>query len=249
MAKAGQFSLRALFIAVTIVALLIGGALRFAQMICDADGDARRQAIRKGLIDPQEYEGWFSPEEFQELKREYQRHKDDEDRINLTAKGEDAGPSNANSTVPGKVEGVANAVTGIMSPVTATLQPSKTIVHPGETFEIAVTIQIAPSWHIYAVNRPAGISAPTVVSLELPACVEQAGEWKYPDPLLDAAETERPTFIYTDQTIFRRPVRVSSTAGSGKLKMGGKLQYQACDPFSCRPPETIELQTEVQVEP
>jgi DsbC/DsbD-like thiol-disulfide interchange protein len=219
MAKAGRHSWRELHIAVAVVALFAVGFLGLMLLVPLGNKMAARIAIRSGRVDPKEYAGWFSPEESQELEKEYQQHKKEAD-----------GDS-------------------IASPVAATIKPSSSPVHAGEVFEIVVTIDIKPGWHIYAVNRPAGISAPTAISLELPVGVEQAGKWNYPDPQLDVSASERPTFIYTNQTIFRCPVRVSSNAEPGEHRIGGKLQYQACDLFSCRPPDTIELQTDVQIEP
>jgi len=135
------------------------------------------------------------------------------------------------------------------SPVAAAMRASVAEVRAGEPLEIAVQVRIKPGWHIYAVNRPAGSSLPTSIGLDLPAGVERAGDWELPEAALEISTSDQPRFIYTGDVEFRCRLRVSQDAQAGTLKLAGVLNFQACDRFSCQPPDSIPLATEVRVVP
>ena len=66
--------------------------------------------------------------------------------------------------------------------MTATLQTDKNAVRDGDAFTVTVNVQIAPGWHIYAVDRPTGVALPTKIRLELAAGLES-------DRQMDVART------------------------------------------------------------
>ena len=129
------------------------------------------------------------------------------------------------------------------------MRPSKVQIHAGEAFDVSVEIRIAPGWHIYAMERPSGSSLPTTVELSLPTVLELAGDWTLPDPAIEIAKSDKPSFVYTGDVLFRRKLRVSTATQPGPLTIRGELKFQACDRFSCRPPDSIPIQTEALVAP
>jgi DsbC/DsbD-like thiol-disulfide interchange protein len=133
------------------------------------------------------------------------------------------------------------------SPVTATLRPEKNAVRDGDTVTLTVEVQIAPGWHIYAVDRPTGVALPTKIRLELPAGLESTGKWTSPEPSLDDSSAGEPAFVYHDAAAFQQTIRVKHGAAAGPMVVRAELSYQVCDRFSCRAPTALKLQTSIQV--
>ncbi|HEX4071444.1 MAG TPA: hypothetical protein VHX68_09750, partial [Planctomycetaceae bacterium] len=94
-------------------------------------------------------------------------------------------PTAATSTLSQKPTEPARQAPSQQSPVTATLQTDKNAVRDGDAFTVTVNVQIAPGWHIYAVDRPTGVALPTKIRLELAAGLESTGKWTSPEPSLD----------------------------------------------------------------
>jgi hypothetical protein len=129
----------------------------------------------------------------------------------------------------------------------ATVEPSEPRV--GQTFTVRIDVQIGNDWHIYAIDRPTGPSVPTSIEFELPKPLEWVGEWKGPEPTLDEAHPEEPSFIYQGAVKFQRQVRVAGTAAPGPITLQGSLHYQACNKVSCRAPTQLALQAELKLVP
>jgi DsbC/DsbD-like thiol-disulfide interchange protein len=122
-------------------------------------------------------------------------------------------------------------------PVTAAagLHPARAAI--GESLTLAVKIQTAPTWHIYAADSTAGTGIPTILKLDLPEGVEAAGEWVWP-----SARQDGQSRIYEGFIEVRRRLKIGLRAKPGPVQVKCTLSYQACDPFSCRPPEEKTLQ-------
>ena len=104
---------------------------------------------------------------------------------------------------------------------------------PGATVTVAVRLRILEPWHIYAVNKPTGVSVPTKLELKLPAGVTKVGEWDIPKP--KAYESDEEVFIYAKDVVFRHQVKVADDA-SGLLNIKCDVKYQPCNNDSCKPP-------------
>ncbi len=104
-------------------------------------------------------------------------------------------------------------------------------VEPGGIVTLAIRVRIADSWHIYAVDKPTGVSKPTELELNLPDGVTAAGDWDVPKP----KEYEKGVFVYEKDVVFRRRVKVADNA-TGMLDLKCKVKYQPCDKTSCRMP-------------
>jgi DsbC/DsbD-like thiol-disulfide interchange protein len=147
------------------------------------------------------------------------------------------------STVP------AEAAPDDNSPVRATLRTDKNAARDGETFAVIADVQIAPGWHIYAIDRPTGPAVPTKITLDLPAGLESAGGWTSPEPAPDSSSAGPPAFVYHDAVAFRQTIRVKHGTPAGPIVIPVEFRYQVCDQFSCRPPATRKLRTSIEVVP
>jgi hypothetical protein len=123
----------------------------------------------------------------------------------------------------------------------AELLPAK--VRTGETLDLVVRVQAAPTWHIYAVNGSNGPGVPTTLALRLPAGIESVGQWACPKPIPGSDQQ----MIYEGTVEFRRSLRVETAAAPGRIEVACELGYQACDPHACRPPTKAELVATAEV--
>jgi hypothetical protein len=70
--RPGQFSLRRLLIYVAVIGSAIGGLLALQKSVANAHKEAVRQAIREGRMDGEAFRGWFTADEFDQLRKEAQ---------------------------------------------------------------------------------------------------------------------------------------------------------------------------------
>jgi hypothetical protein len=129
-------------------------------------------------------------------------------------------------------------------PVTAgaTFMPAR--VRPGEFLALVVQVKTAPRWHIYAGGAFSGTGMATTLKLELPEGIATAGDWTYPPPV---PASDRLSHIYEGTVEFRRQLKSSPRVPLGPIRVTCELSYQACDPFSCRPPEKVALKATAEI--
>jgi DsbC/DsbD-like thiol-disulfide interchange protein len=120
--------------------------------------------------------------------------------------------------------------------VQAVLRPAQ--ARRGDTLELTLEGRTAAGWHIYAVDGPGGLGIATSLELKLPEGLAPAGDWHYPEP---RPAPDGQGTVYEGRFQMRRPLRVTETAPPGPIAIQCVVRYQACDPFHCRPPETITL--------
>jgi DsbC/DsbD-like thiol-disulfide interchange protein len=116
----------------------------------------------------------------------------------------------------------------------------------GESLTLVVQIKTAPRWHIYGTGALSGTGMPTTLKLHIPSGIETFGDWSYPLPK-PGADGQGP--IYEGSVKFTRRLAISRQVVSGTLTVTCELGYQACDPFSCRPPETVALKATAEIVP
>jgi DsbC/DsbD-like thiol-disulfide interchange protein len=126
----------------------------------------------------------------------------------------------------------------------AALFPTRARV--GESLTLVVQIKTAPRWHIYAPGALSGTGMPTNLKLQLPSGVEAFGDWTCPPP---HPGTSGQGPIYQGSVRFARRLAISHQMISGPITVTCELGYQACDPFSCRPPETVALKATTEIVP
>jgi hypothetical protein len=114
----------------------------------------------------------------------------------------------------------------------------------GELLTLVVQIKTVPRWHIYATRALSGPGIPTTLKLQLPSGVEAIGDWNSPPPQ-PGVSGQGP--IYEGSVKFTRRLAISRQMMSGPINVNCELRYQACDPFSCRPPETMALMATTEI--
>lgn len=119
-------------------------------------------------------------------------------------------------------------------------------VEPGAIVTFAVRARIGEPWHIYAIDKPTGVSKPTKLKLKLPEGVTAVGEWNIPDAIAHDQDGDE-IFVYEKDVVFRHQLKVGADA-TGLLDVGCEVQYQACKETSCMAPtsETTSVALEVK---
>ena len=140
-------------------------------------------------------------------------------------------------------------VVGKSGPVIAAMRADPAEIRAGELFELVIEARIAAGWHIYAMDKPAGIAVPSKIRLCSPTFVEETEGWASDDPPNTELQGQEVIHVYEGNVTFRCPTRVSKDAPKGKTHVQCVLEYQACDRFSCQPLEELILETEVIVLP
>ncbi len=131
-------------------------------------------------------------------------------------------------------------------PVSTAAALSPTRARAGESLTLVVQIKTAPRWHIYATGALSGTGMPTNLKLQLPSGIEALGDWISPPPH-PGASGQGP--IYEGNVKFTRRLGISRRMISGPITVTCELGYQACDPFSCRPPESVALKATAEIVP
>lgn len=120
-------------------------------------------------------------------------------------------------------------------------------VRPGETFKVALLVNIAPGYHINGNELGDPYLVPTELFLDEPKWFEVA-ESVFPKPLsarFDYAESE--VAYYEGEIVIGVLVRTQKAVGPGIHRLTGKLVYQACDSQACLTPQEVKLEIPVEV--
>lgn len=126
-------------------------------------------------------------------------------------------------------------------PITAQVFASRQSVKPGQTFHVAVVLDIRPGWHLYGPNPDIKFVNSTTVALG-PHPALRAGDLVAPkgkraqDPVLvQTLET------YEGRITFLLPVTLADDAAFGPVRLEIELRAQACDDHQCLSPTTTRL--------
>ncbi|MCL4854669.1 MAG: hypothetical protein KJZ78_25185 [Bryobacteraceae bacterium] len=134
-------------------------------------------------------------------------------------------------------------------PVTASFRAEPAKIRAGGLFRLVIDVHIVAGWHIYALNKPAGVAVPSKIRLCSPTFVEEIEAWASDSPPNAELQGQEVVHVYDGNVTFRCPTRVSKHALKGTTRVRCVLEYQACDRFSCQPLEELILETEVIVLP
>ncbi|KKN64134.1 hypothetical protein LCGC14_0494750 [marine sediment metagenome] len=137
----------------------------------------------------------------------------------------------------------------VLGPVTVDLFASRLQVRAGQTFYVAVVLEIADGWHIYGPNPGVDFVVPTTISL-VPNAAVTAGDIVLPAsrPLADPVLGET-VEIYEGQIQLLIPLTVNPDAASGPATLQLHLVTQACDEAQCLAPQTATLQLTLDIDP
>ena len=121
------------------------------------------------------------------------------------------------------------------------LQPANAA--PGEIVTVFIKVRIAEGHWIYALDKSGSENLPTRIEAKLPREIQQDGPWRGPEPKLkpDGARA------IAGEALFSSRVLVEGYARSAKHKLLLKLEFQVCNDLVCWPPETIDMEAELEV--
>jgi DsbC/DsbD-like thiol-disulfide interchange protein len=125
-------------------------------------------------------------------------------------------------------------------PVQATMRLNNSASLSGDSFQLFIDVRIAPGWHIYAADGESGPFAPTVLKLQLPAEIEMAGDWTYPE-MQRRMESGIPADVYEGNVSFRADLKLLQAFPAESQTIRCRLEYQACNQFRCLPATTQDL--------
>ena len=128
--------------------------------------------------------------------------------------------------------------------VAASIRPQQ--ARAGNTITLEVRAKTAPGWHIYAVDKPTGVSVATTLKLTLPEGVTASGPWSYPEPVLDVSSGS-PAYVYHGEVSFRRQLQTAGDTAAGEHHIACEFGYQVCTAVSCLAPDTIRLTVPLKV--
>ena len=119
-------------------------------------------------------------------------------------------------------------------------------VAPGGTVIFEVRVKLAPTWHIYAYaeETPEGVAAvPTNFDTFDLDGLEVAGAWS---PSREAHEPPADVDVlmykyYEDEVTWSLPLKVPADANAGPRTLYTQIQFQICDPRSCKPSTRVTL--------
>ena len=173
---------------------------------------------------------------------------DDKTSQGQTEGGSDGKYARATEPPPVVVEDLHDPTSA--EPVSTGVAVVPSQVRPGETVSLVVTAKIAPSWHIYAIDKPVGVAKPTSLQLTLPEGVVPEGKWQIPEAhefKAGGQTADGPTFVYDGEVSFYRQLKVSPESKGGQLDITCEFGYMACDDSTCRPPKVLPIPASIDV--
>ena len=126
----------------------------------------------------------------------------------------------------------------MLNPVNWTFTAKKTA---DKTYEVHLTANIQPGWHIYSQTQPDdAIAIPTSVTinnnplLNLDGKVKEVGKLeKYKDETVKVTNHQ-----FSTKVDFVQVVKLKSSA---KTNITGSVEFQTCDDKKCLPPKTVNF--------
>ena len=126
----------------------------------------------------------------------------------------------------------------------ATIDPKT--VKPGGEVTLKIKGEIEEGWHIYAVNKPTGLSRKTSLKLTVADKLKADKDWKIPDPVKDDTADEE-TFKYEGDVVFSRKLKVAESA-EGALEVATAVEFMACNAETCLSPKKVTVKASLKVE-
>ena len=116
--------------------------------------------------------------------------------------------------------------------VQPTLLADTTAVVPGKPFRVALSLEIAPRWHVYWIN-PGDIGSPVMLKLTAPAGFT-IGEVRYPAPQIMPEPGDAVIYGYERQAVFWATVTPPADLKTGQtVGLSAAANWCVCDPEQC----------------
>jgi len=141
----------------------------------------------------------------------------------------------------------ASAQLGSPKPVfDVELKADRDPVVAGDTFELAVVVEIDRGWHINSDQPGDEFSLPTTLAWTLPDGWDDPVA-TFPDGVeLSFEFSDTPIEVWHEVAVIRATLSVPSSA-TGSATIGVKLTAQACNDTQCLPPVPVSVTTELPV--
>ena len=149
--------------------------------------------------------------------------------------------------------GVDFNVAAAPEPVTAEVAFSSDAVAAGGPAAVAVTLTIAPTFHINpdaARSGPAWFPGqyPTALRVVDPPAGVRAGRVQFPPPHpYTVSYADQPVQVYDGTVVLYLPLLIDAEVPHGPLTLNLALEYQACDATRCLIPTTAALSATTQI--
>jgi cytochrome c biogenesis DsbD-like protein len=127
--------------------------------------------------------------------------------------------------------------------VTAAIAVQPSTVAPGETLTIFIKARVAEGHWIYALENSGSETIPTGIEASVPSALKAEGPWRSPAPKTQADESR----TLAGELLFARPYLIESRTQPQKHKLRFKLKFQVCNELVCWPPESVDIETEVEI--
>jgi hypothetical protein len=146
-------------------------------------------------------------------------------------------------------EGISADAIAEVGPVTIQAYISQLRAAPGQTFRVAIALDIQDGWHLYGENPQIDFLVPTQVEM-----VSVSGLSAQPlrnpeshlktDPILN-----QPVNSYIGRVWFLQTIRVVEHTEPGEHTLAFRIRTQACGNSRCLPPRTTEINLRIIVVP
>ncbi len=135
--------------------------------------------------------------------------------------------------------GESNTVAANDGPlVTATARFTPAV--EGQSAMVEVTAQIAPGYHVYAVDQPKGGPLGVDLTLDPSSGATLAGDWVAVTPPKIKRQPEiwgdMPLMEHYGEVVWRAPIEISAGADPRVVSVTGKVTAQVCSESTCLPP-------------
>ena len=127
------------------------------------------------------------------------------------------------------------------------LEP-ETAAPAGSILGVEVQADIAPGWHLYAMDIPPGGPIPTSFEVIGDEIFSPGGKALQPEPISWFDENfDMDTNYFEGTAVFTVPVRIAESAKPGDYRLGIQVEFMLCNDNTCLPPQKMSLDGAVTV--
>ena len=125
--------------------------------------------------------------------------------------------------------------------VTPELLFSLSKAYPGSELKAALVLNIKEGWHINSDNPEDEFLIPTRVNFDVPEGVEVKKIIFPQAKYMRFAFSEDSLLVYEGQAVIGVVLKIGDAVTGPEASISGEVNYQACNDFSCLPPETVQF--------
>jgi len=108
-------------------------------------------------------------------------------------------------------------------------------------YEVRITANIAPGWHLYSQQQPAdAIALPTIIQFAKHPLIEMKGAVREVGKVIDQVDpaTKSRSRYYAGTVSFIQLVQLKKTL---KTNLSGDIEFMVCDDKQCLPPGKVKF--------